>query len=224
MANGELLAFTDPDAYAHANWLERLVEANQGGLRVSVGAVACFGRRWLDRGAHLCKFYKWLPMEQPNRLREGPTVNLLLSRELLQRAGGRFQSELHGDTDVCWRLGRMGVETWSVPNAIVEHHHLHTWRSLLVERFGRGAGYAALQLAWRPTGGPALLFRLVVTLLPLRLATQLWRVGRNAERARMLRTYLLTLPVIATGLYSALLGEAQALRRHLLRSAELPSG
>lgn len=224
VAGGELLAFTDPDSYAHADWLEQLVRGHREGERVCVGAVDCVGRRWLDLGAHLCKFDKWLPTGRPRRLQEGPTVNLLVSRKLLDRAGGRFHSDLHGDTDLCWRLAGMGVKIWSVPGAVVEHQHLHTWRSLLAERWARGAGVADLRLSWKPIGPAALCLRLMVTILPLRLASQLWRVGRNAGRAGKWWIYLRTLPVVCSGLYSGLLGEAQTMLGHLLRLAGRPDG
>jgi GT2 family glycosyltransferase len=216
-ASGELLAFTDPDAYPRPDWLERLVMAGSPGSRVCVGAVACFGRRWLDQGAHLCKFDKWLPMGSPRQLSEGPTVNLLIPRDLFQGAGGRFQHGLHGDTELCWRLRQLGIEIWSAPEAIVEHHHLHSWRSLLAERFERGAGYANLRLTWERARVAALLVRLAASVLPLRLVTQLWRVGCNARRAGMTRIYLLTLPIVAIGLYSGLLGESCAVARQAVR-------
>jgi hypothetical protein len=113
----------------------------------------------------------------------------------------------------------MGVKIWSVPGAVVEHQHLHTWRSLLAERWGRGAGVADLRLSWKPMGPVALCLRLVVTILPLRLASQLWRVARNAGRGGKGWDFLRTLPVVASGLYSGLLGEGQAILRRLLRAA-----
>jgi GT2 family glycosyltransferase len=221
VAQGDLLAFTDPDSYARPDWLEQMLRGSRDGARVCVGAVACFGNRWLDLGAHLCKFDKWLPMMKPRRLREGPTVNLLLSREMVLRAGGRFHSELHGDTDLCWRLTRSGVEIWSVPQAVVEHHHLHSWRSLMAERRARGAGFADLRIAWESPGLAALGLRLAFTVLPLRLLGQLWRAGRNALRGRMGRAYLISSPVVVTGLYSGLWGEAGAIFRHLLRPEDI---
>ena len=206
---GTLVGSTDPDAYSNPDWLAELVAAHdrRGGL--VIGSIACFGNRWLDLGAHLCKFDKWLAGGPLRPLTEGPTANMLVSRQLIERVGG-FMGSSQGDTDLCWRLRELGSELWFAPKAVVEHHHLHTWRSLLRERYERGKEFGDLWLSWHPVSGARLGWRLLITLFPVRLASQLLRVGRNAARSEMLHSYFWTLPIVATGLYSWLLGEAWA--------------
>ena len=216
MATGELLVFMDPDAYPLEDWLEALVSSHSRFGGAMVGGVGCYGRKWIDLGAHFCKFDKWLPGGEPRRLKEGPTVNLMVPSELISQVGGFIKQQQHADTDLCWRLREQGVELWSVPQAIVEHHHLHTWRSLLQERYTRGHGYGRMELEWKPRSSPAIIWRLLVSVLPLRLLSQIWRVGKNAARAGMLTEYALALPLIATGLYAWLLGEASFLSRRIL--------
>lgn len=208
-STGELLSSTDPDVYSNSNWLGELVSAHDRTGGLVFGGVACFGDRWLDLGAHLCKFDKWLAGGPPRTLTDGPSANMLISRQLIERVGG-FMGSDHGDTDLCWRLREQGSELWFAPKAIVEHHHLHTWRSLLSERFMRGREFGEFWLRWNPMSGGRLGWRLLITLIPVRLASQLLRVGQNAVRSGMLRAYFWTIPIVASGLYSWLLGEAWA--------------
>jgi len=208
LAAAPLIATTDPDAYARGDWLENLVKAHnrRGGL--VVGGVACHGTRWLDLGVHLCKFDKWLPRSSARRLNDGPTVNMFFARSLLDSVGGVL-ADGHGDTDLCWRLRQKGHELWFAPNAVVEHHHLHTWRSFLSERLQRGREFGQLRLRWHRLSGSRVAWRLTITLLPARLLSQMLRVGKNAAEAGALSAYFWTLPIVASGLYSWLLGEAR---------------
>ena len=212
---GTLVGSTDPDAYSSEHWLTELVAAHdrRGGL--VIGSVACFGDRWLDRGAHLSKFDKWLAGGPARTLTEGPTVNMLVSSQLINRAGG-FMGRNQGDTDLCWRAREQGSELWFAPEAVVEHHHLHSWRSLLRERYGRGKKFGNLWLSWHPVSNVRLGWRHVITLLPVRLTSQLLRVGKNAAQAGMLREYVLVFPLVATGLYARLLGEASVFSGRIL--------
>ena len=209
LAVGNLVVSTDPDCYSHPSWLAELNDANNRKDGLVIGGIACFGDRWVDLGAHLCKFDKWLSSGTPRRLAEGPTANMLISRQLIEQTGG-FVSNTQGDTDLCWRVQQLGSELWLAPTAVVEHHHLHTWRSLLSERYSRGKEFGELWLDWHNISGAKVGWRFLISVIPARLVTQLFRVGKNAARSRMLGAYLRSFPVVASGLYSWLLGEAQA--------------
>ena len=216
-AQGELLAFIDPDAYPRADWLLRLVEAYDARGGAIVGGVACHGSRWIDLGAHLCKFDKWLPFESSRPLNEGPTVNFLMPRELFERHGPFPAVHWHGDTELSWRMREAGVTIRLEPAAIVEHHHLHNWRTLLAERFGRGRGFAELRLTRTSPSWPTVLWLGATSLLPVRLVSQLLRVWRNARAAGMSWAFVLAFPVLSSGLYAWLLGECATYARGLLR-------
>lgn len=215
---GELLAFSDPDVYAHPDWLERLVAAHdrhaKDGHGVTVGALACHGDRWLDRGIHLCKFSKWLPAGPPRSVDMSPTANMLVDRGLFEEIGG-FEGHLFlGDLSFSWEALER-VPLCFEPRAVVEHHHLSGPVKFLRERFRRGVLYGRLR-GHRDVAGPArrLLF-LIVSLLPLRLARNLWLVGRHSARAGLLTDFLATLPLVAAGFAASLLGESVAYGRGL---------
>jgi glycosyltransferase involved in cell wall biosynthesis len=209
LAKGMLVGSTDPDCYSSPDWLAELVAEHDRTGALVIGGVGCFGDHWMHLGAHLCKFDKWLPGGPPRMLNEGPTANLLISRHLIEQAGG-FLGNTQGDTDLCWRVRRLGSELRLAPKAVVEHHHLHTWSTLLRERYERGREFGELWLTWHPFTGASLRWRFLITVIPARLVTQLVRVGKNAARSGMFSTYLLTFPIVLSGLYCWLLGEARA--------------
>jgi len=207
MAAGRLLAFTDPDAYPRPDWLERLVQAHRETGRVVVGAVACYGRRWVDRGAHLCKFDGWLPGGSRREIDLAPTVNALIDRALFEAEGRFLDDNVHADTAFSWRLRSHGHRLLFEPAAVVEHHHLHTWPSLLKERFERGRDFARLRMAWLSPSLVRLSGWAAASLLPIRLASQMRRVGVRAWRFDRFRDYLECFPVVASGRGAWLAGE-----------------
>jgi GT2 family glycosyltransferase len=217
LARAPLLVFTDPDCYAAPDWLERLLAAHRAAGGPVAGALACHGRRWLDSGVHLCKFSKWLPAGERRAVDMGPTAALLIPRRLFEGAGGFGGERLLGDTLLSWRLRRAGETIWFEPRAVAEHHHLHTWRSFVAERYRRGKLFASMRLDWLRAGRPTALGYLLASALPLRFATNLAYSARHAARAGMLGDLTVRLPVVAVGHGASLAGEAMAYAAGLLR-------
>ncbi|MBV8200017.1 MAG: glycosyltransferase [Acidobacteria bacterium] len=217
MARAPLLLFTDPDCYAAPDWLERLLAAHRVAGGAVAGALACHGRRWLDRGVHLCKFSKWLPAGEPRAVDMGPTAALLIPRRLFERAGGFGGEALLGDIILSWTLRRGGETIWFEPRAVAEHHHLPTFRSFVAERYRRGKLFGHLRLDWLRAGRPTALCYLLASALPLRLATNLAHTARHAARAGMAAGLAARLPLVAAGHGAALAGEAVAYAGRLLR-------
>jgi GT2 family glycosyltransferase len=217
LATGDLLVFSDPDVYAAADWLATLVEAHQATGEVIVGALDCWGSRWFDRGVHLCKFAKWLPGQRPRRVDISPTANMLVSRHDFLAAGQFPDDELLGDVTFSRRLLAGGKELLFEPEAVVAHHHLHSLRSFLRERFQRGRLFGRLRSAWLGGARAQLLAYLVVSVLPIRLLRILALVTAQVARAGRLRDYLLTFPVVIVGHAASLAGESVAYAREAFR-------
>ncbi len=224
LARAPLLLFTDPDCYPAPDWLERLLAAQAAAGGPVTGALACHGRRWLDRGVHLCKFSKWLPGGRRRAVDMGPTAALLIPRQLFDRAGGFGGQSLLGDTSLSWTLRRGGETIWFEPRAVTEHHHLQTFRSFLGERYRRGKLFARLRLLWLGAGRSGAAAYLVVSALPVRLLSNLAHTARHAMRAGMLGSFAACLPVVAAGHAASLAGEAVAYAGRLLRGTREPSG
>jgi GT2 family glycosyltransferase len=178
-----------------------------------VGSVACYGKHWVDRGAHLAKFDMWLPGGSRRPIGIAPTLNALCSRDLFE-AVGRFPGEyMIGDTLFSWRAAAAGFSVTFEPEAVVWHHHRMTWTGLLRERFARGEEFGRVRS--KDWGGAQLLVHLLASVLPLRWARLMARTWRHAAQAHLLSDFLATLPIVATGHAAWLLGEGRGFLRRL---------
>ena len=216
VSRGDLLVFTDPDIYAHPEWLEKLLEAHRSTREVIVGALACYGERWVDQGIHLCKFSKWLPGGSPRPVDMSPTANMLLTRRQFEEAGGLPGAEMLGDVTLSRSLHHNGRRLWFEPRAVVEHHHIQGVKDYLRERYTRGKMFGDLRVGWLAGRRRASFKYLAVTVLPVRLARVLGLVGLHAWRAGQTSWYLATLPLVVAGHGASLAGEAIAYARHLI--------
>lgn len=216
-ARSDLLVFTDPDVYASADWLERLLAAHRRAGPIVVGAVACHGRRWRDVGIHLCKFAAWLPGGPPREVDNAPTVNLLCSRAVFAEVGPFPGEMMAGDTVWSWRARARGVALCFAPDAVVHHHHLETVGPFLRERYRRGLQFAATRGVERRHRRRHDLALFLASVLPVRLARALALTVRHAARSAMLADLAWTLPLVLAGHAASLLGEARAYARRLVR-------
>ncbi|HYN42324.1 MAG TPA: glycosyltransferase [Thermoanaerobaculia bacterium] len=215
-SSGRLLVFTDPDVYAAPDWLERLVAAHRETGNVVVGALACHGSKWLDRGVHLCKFSKWLPGGERRPVDMSPTANMLLPLDLFEETGRFHGDMLMGDATLSRDLLEAGRTLLFEPGAVVDHHHLETVRSFVRERWLRGIRYGRLRGGWMRRRKPLLFSLLLGSLFPLRIASNAAHCARHAARAGELRTFLSTLPVVVLGFSASILGEAKGYAEALL--------
>jgi GT2 family glycosyltransferase len=209
-SRGELLLFTDPDTYAAPDWLARLVAAHRQTGHPVVGALDCWGDRWLDRGIHLTKFSKFLPASRPHPVDTAPSAAFLCPRTLFEAVGGFPADVFQGDALLAWRLVAQGATLWLEPRAVIEHDHRTGFVDFLRERFRRGVEYGHLRADWRRHRRRDDLRFLVVSALPIRLARILTIVARHAVTAGWGRRFLATLPLVAAGHAANLLGESVA--------------
>lgn len=209
LSRGRLLVFTDPDVYAAPDWLERLVAAHRETGDVVVGALACHGSKWLDRGIHLCKFSKWLPGGERRAVDMSPTASMLVPRALFEEAGRFHGDMLMGDTTLSRDLLAAGRTIVFEPRAVVGHHHLETVGSYVRQRSVRGVLYGRLRGSWMRDRRIRLLALLLASLFPLRIASNLAHCARHAARAGQLGTFLATFPVVLLGFSASVLGEAK---------------
>jgi glycosyltransferase involved in cell wall biosynthesis len=205
-ARGELLVFTDPDIYPPRWWLETLLAA--GAERaVVLGSIACHGRRWLDRGAHLCKFSICLPGGEAREVPLGWSGNIRMARRLFDTLGGWETTFFQGDSVFTERVRRAGHPLWFEPRCRVEHDHESlTLASFVKERFARGREFAIMEIQgvlrdgrWARTLTPARGLAMIA-ITPLRIANGMRRVYVAARKAGLTRDYLETVPLVLLGL------------------------
>ena len=208
---GPLLVFSDPDAYPHRDWLAHLVAVHERTAAVVVGAVACHGRRWRDRGVHLAKYDMWLPGQPPGATPLGPTVNLLCPRAAFDRVGGFPGEWMIGDAVFSWRLAQHGYRLHFAPDAVVAHHHLLSVRGLARERFARGRELARLRRSDGHWSGRRALWPAAAAILPLRFLKVMARSAGHALGAGAVADLVVGWPIAALGHAAWLAGEGYVL-------------
>jgi glycosyltransferase involved in cell wall biosynthesis len=207
VSKADLIVFTDPDIYPSPGWLRRLLTAYEHDGGLVVGSVACHGRRWVDVGTHLAKFDLWLPGGKRRPIKIAPTLNCLCSRALYEQVGGFRGEFMIGDTIFSWNVAGAGHPVTFEPEAIVWHHHLASWGSLLRERYLRGAEFGRVRSRLGGWSRWRLALQLVITLLPLRWAGLVMRTLSHSIQARMFRDFLFTSPIIVSAHAAWLAGE-----------------
>ena len=208
LARGELLVFTDPDAYAAADWLARLRAAHDSTGKPISGGIACHGNRPVDRSLHLLKFSRWLPVGSRRPIDMGPTVNLLCSRDAFRQAGGFRGDMMMGDTTFGWELRRLGIGVVFEPEAAVAHDHLGIAGALLAERYRRGKRFGVLRARWEGWTATRCVLQAVASAVPIRLLTNLVHVAAAARQAGEVSAFVRGLPLLVVGFGASLWGEA----------------
>jgi glycosyltransferase involved in cell wall biosynthesis len=160
VAQGEVCAFIDDDAYPAAGWIERAL------ARLDDPAVAGVGgpgltppdSGWRERasgafyesrlGSGSLRF-RFLPVGGARDLDDLPAYNLFVRTDALRAIGG-WGSRLYGgeDTKVCLALVRAGYRLVYDPAVVVHHHRRPIFGPHLrqVGNVGRHRGYFARTL------------------------------------------------------------------------------
>jgi glycosyltransferase involved in cell wall biosynthesis len=207
IARGERLAYLDADSVPAPDWLDALESAMTPGVDAVAGAVLN-GTPGSPVGTagYLLEFADWLPGRR-GRLLHAATCNLLVRRDVLERAGGFAEDVWPGeDTILTFGLGSAGRLAFA-PGARVRHLNRTGFRDYLghQRRLGTAFAYVCARVDFphralgRPSAAPlAGAFRLGA--LAYRLAPQ----PREAALA------LALLPVLAAGVAAWAVGLAEA--------------
>jgi glycosyltransferase involved in cell wall biosynthesis len=209
-ARGELLAFTDPDVYAHPDWLGRLIAEAEAGADAVVGAVGCHGARWFDEGVHLLKYGYWLPGDAPRVSPGVQSANVLCRRKVWEAFGG-FAAAWTGDTAFGWWLEETGRTLRFAADAVVEHHHMTSPVAFVRERYERAHDFARVRARRLRWGAGRVLAHALATASGVRLLRHLATHARAAARSRRLLRFVTCLPVFGAGLVAWQIGEVVGL-------------
>ncbi len=134
-ATGDLLAFIDGDCIANSFWLERLVQAQGGGLDVVVAGRTILTGYWA--------FTKLHRVELPHKGQDTtwPSCNLAYPRALFDRIGGfdpRFVTA--EDIDLNFRAVEAGARIVAAPEAIVYARARDSVSGFLRQAYWNGYG------------------------------------------------------------------------------------
>lgn len=207
-ASGELIAFTDPDCVAAADWLEKLVAAMDGGSGIAVGGMGIIDPTWWETGEHLQKFYWCLAGAAAGDLTDMATANVCITREVWRQAGPFRPDIFCGDTLFAWRARRAGFRIAFVPDAVVRHHHGAAIGGFIHERMTRGTEFARVRSEWHGWSRTRSLLYLLAT--PVILVVLSARAVAKGAAAGYGWRSASTAPLQILGHAAGLIGEARA--------------
>lgn len=142
VSSGEILAFTDDDAYPEKDWLKKAIPHFKDPRIAAVGGPAITppeASLWQAVSSSVYESFlgggnlrfRYLPQGQAREVDDLPSVNLLVSRRWYQKVGG-FETFWPGeDTKLCrdliYRLGKNvvydpGVRVWHLRRTTLLHH------------------------------------------------------------------------------------------------------
>jgi GT2 family glycosyltransferase len=147
-ARGDIIAYTDSDCFADANWLTHLVYPFQ-----YCDAAAVGGPNLTPEDGRLAACVAAAP-GQPTHVLESdqvaehiPGCNMAFRREALLAVNGFDPAyrKAGDDVDLCWRLQQAGYWITFAPGAFVWHHRRQTLRAYLRQQAGYGEAEALLR-------------------------------------------------------------------------------
>lgn len=208
-AQGEILAFTDPDCRARRDWLELLVAAHDEGHPVVGGSMALRHPDRLQTGVHLSKFFWLLETLPRGHTRVICTANASYSRAVLNDIGPFDGRLFTGDAFQSRKACQHGYPVWFEPRAVVEHVHdgrlVDYWREFRL----RGREYSAAR--GRFESWSRLRAMGVLAMNPLVPLVEISRTGSSAVRAGWSRAFLGSLPIQVACRVAWAFGEARGL-------------
>lgn len=208
--SSELLVFTDPDIYAHPNWLGSLVEAYRQQSGVIIGSLTNHANSWLEWGIHLGKFDSFLPEVGIRPLDFCATANMLCSRGDFEQTGGFENDEMLGDLLISWKFAENHIPIFLASSALVEHHHTQSYFGFLHERYIRGMDFGRLRYDRFHWTRLRTIRHLLITISGVRLINLMVRTGKHSLKAGLFVKFLFTFPVSFTGQAFWLFGEISA--------------
>lgn len=149
-AQGELLAFTDDDAYPDSGWLTQAVKIFQNQNVAAVGGPAVTPESdsfWQRISGNIYASYLMSGFYNKRYIKKGkahedydlPSVNLIVRKSIFEEVGG-FDSTFYPgeDTKLCLDIKKKGYRIMYHPDVLVYHHR----RNLFPKHFQQIANYA----------------------------------------------------------------------------------
>jgi glycosyltransferase involved in cell wall biosynthesis len=162
-AGGGLLLFIDSDCIAAPDLVERTLEAHRAGAQVASGGVAFETTPYWNLCDNLVALTPVLAPMSPGDLPYLPSLNFSIGRDLFWRAGGfdeRFPGAAGEDTDLSFKLRKLGHRLTFIPGAVVAHRHARVGVGAVWHHLARfGSTWGQLQRMHRDLVGPSLRIR-----------------------------------------------------------------
>jgi GT2 family glycosyltransferase len=151
-ASGEIVAYTDDDAYPDPDWLRYLAAGFLGSTHVGIGGpnIPPPGDGLVAESVANAPGGPIHVLLSDQEAEHIPGCNMAFRRKALLEIGG-FDPQFRtagDDVDVCWRLRERGGTLGFHPGAVVWHHRRNSVRTYWKQQMGYGRAEALLERKW----------------------------------------------------------------------------
>jgi GT2 family glycosyltransferase len=151
-ATGEIVSYTDDDAYPDPHWLKYLAAVFLSGDYVGVGGpnIAPPGDGPIAECVANAPGGPVHVLLSDREAEHIPGCNMSFRRDALEAVGG-FDPQFRAagdDVDICWRLQERGWKLGFSPGAMVWHHRRNSVRAYWKQQQGYGKAEALLERKW----------------------------------------------------------------------------
>jgi O-antigen biosynthesis protein len=152
LATGEIVAYTDDDAYPDPHWLHYLAHAFRTGDFAAVGGpnLPPAGEDFVAEAVANAPGGPTHVLLSDCEAEHIPGCNMAFRTDALRALGG-FDAQFRtagDDVDICWRIQQAGWKVGFHPAALVWHHRRKTVRAYWKQQTGYGRAEAMLQVKW----------------------------------------------------------------------------
>jgi GT2 family glycosyltransferase len=151
-ATGEIVAFTDDDAFPDPHWLRYLAHAFASTDHVGIGGpnLAPDGGGLVEKAVAHAPGGPIHVLLSDDVAEHVPGCNMAFRRDVLQAIGG-FDPQFRvagDDVDICWRFHERGWTIGFSPAAVVVHKRRRSVRAYLLQQAQYGKAEALLERKW----------------------------------------------------------------------------
>ncbi len=152
VATGEIVAYTDDDAYPDRDWLRFVAAGFRNSNHVGIGGpnIAPYDDGFIAQCVAAAPGGPLHVLVDDETAEHIPGCNMSFRAEALRAIGGfdRRYRAAGDDVDVCWRLQDRGWTIGFHPGAAVWHHRRNSARAFWRQQIGYGRAEALLEEKW----------------------------------------------------------------------------
>jgi glycosyltransferase involved in cell wall biosynthesis len=202
-ARGKILALTDSDCVAAANWLQEILKAHESSYQVIGGGIInAFPWHPVSVAEYFLEFREFSAFSRRREIDILPTNNLAVRREIFERFGAFSGMRASEDVVFIHNLRRNGVKVLFEPRIQIRHLNRRAFRPFMRNQEILGF-HAALSRRILPLKGAALAQHpYVLPLLPfVRILRTMQFILHNRwpYNLKQLSEFVLTLPFFFLG-------------------------
>lgn len=207
LARSDIIAFLDADCFVENDWIEAVARAHQS-PHFAVGSAIINGspESLVAWAYYFCEFNLWLPGRETREMAEMAGCGLSIKRHAFDKYGPFISDTYCSDTAFHWRLAKDGHKVLFIPSIRVTHTVRYGLAGLLRHIVEHRRSFASVAVREKQFPAPKRVAAALARpfLPPVLVPVIACRVARSE---RLLRHFLLALPIVLLGVLARAWGE-----------------